>query len=295
MTYNFTGTSCCPAAASDLFIGSGQGFFVQMIDGPADSSQSISFTNSLRSATYSNNTFYRLSNMAVPGNFDVVNLERNRIWLDIIAPNGQSERTLFGYIENATMDKDSFYDCLTQNSGSTQIYSLIDGGKYSIQGRQLPFDVNDEVPIGINIPTEGTYSIGIAAVDGLFNSQNIYLKDLNLNIIHDLKVSPYQFTSTSGSIHDRFRVVYLTNSLSNPDINLDNNVRAIVKEQVSVASNNLQMESIEVYNALGQKLDSYKNINSNFFTLSNLKKNNTTLLLKIKLQTGETVIRKVIY
>ena len=34
---------------------------------------------------------------------------------------------------------------------------------------------------------------------------------------------------------------------------------------------------------------------ANYFTLSNLRKNNTTLLLKIKLQTGETVIKKIIY
>jgi predicted porin len=55
------------------------------------------------------------------------------------------------------------------------------------------------------------------------------------------------------------------------------------------------MESIEVYNVLGQKLQTYNNINGNYFTLLNLQKNNTTLLLRIKLQTGETVIEKIIY
>jgi hypothetical protein len=55
------------------------------------------------------------------------------------------------------------------------------------------------------------------------------------------------------------------------------------------------MESIIVYNLLGQKIDVYENINSNYFTLSNLRKNNAGMLLKIKLQTGETVIRKVVY
>ncbi|WP_333877683.1 fibronectin type III domain-containing protein [Flavobacterium sp.] len=296
VTYNFTGTSCCPTAASDLFIGSGQGFFVQMIDGPADSSQSITFTNSLRSATYSNSSFYRLSNYTglTAGN-NVNQLERNRIWLDIVGPNGQSDRTLFGYIQEATMGKDSFFDCLTQNSGITQIYSLIEGGKFSIQGRELPFDVNDEVPIGVNIPNTGNYTIAIAAVDGLFDSQNIYLKDQQLGIIHDLKVSPYQFTANNGVIENRFSVIYLNGSLGVNNATTDNSVKAIIKDQVSVASNNLQMEAITVYNALGQQLDLYENINTNYFTLSNLRKNNTTLLLKVKLQTGETVVRKVIY
>ncbi len=294
LTYNFTGTSCCPAAGADLFIGSGQGFFVQMVDGPA-ATDNITFTNSLRSNTYSNSTFYRLSNSNVSNSINVENLERNRIWLDIIDSNNNSDRTLFGYIEGATMGNDSFFDCITQNTGGTAIYSLLDNAKFSIQGRALPFDVNDEVPIGVNIPSSGNYSIALAAIDGLLNNQNIYLKDNLLNITHDLKVSPYQFTSTNGMIHDRFEVVYRNNALDNSEFSSNNQVNVIVKDEVTVSSNSLQMESIIVYNVLGQKLDSYFNINTNFFTLSNLRKNNAGLLLKIKLQTGETVIRKVIY
>jgi len=68
-----------------------------------------------------------------------------------------------------------------------------------------------------------------------------------------------------------------------------------VNDEVAVSSSNLIMYSIDVYNVLGQKLTSYKDINSNYFSLSGLHKNNKTLLLKIKLQTGETVIKKIIY
>jgi hypothetical protein len=295
LTYNFTGTSCCPAAGDDLFIGSGQGFFVQMIDGVA-ATDNITFTNSLRSASYSNSSFYRFANEANNSDANTVeHMERNRIWLDIISANGQSERTLFGYIQEATMGDDHFFDCRTQNSGSTQIYSLIDDRIYNIQGRALPFDIYDEVPIGVTIPSTGNYTIALAAVDGLFNEQNIYLKDNLLNITHDLKTNPYQFTTQNGLINDRFKVVYINSTLENPEFDIDNNIRVAIKDNISVSSNNLLMESIIVYNLIGQKIDVYENINSNYFTLSNLRKNNAGLLLKIKLQTGETVIRKVVY
>lgn len=294
VTYNFTGTSCCPAAASDLFIGSGQGFFVQMIDGPA-ATNTVTFNNNLRSNTYSNSDFYKFSNSNLSNSVNVDSIERNRIWLDLIDSNNVSDRTLFGYIENATMGNDNFYDCVTQNTGTMSIYSLIEDTKFSIQGRALPFDVLDEVPIGINIPAAGNYSIGLAAIDGLFSGQNIYLKDNTLDIIHDLKASPYQFTSEAGTIHNRFKVVYVNQSLNNAEFSSTNNVRILIKDAVSVSSSNLNMESIIVYNVLGQKLDRYENLNTNFFTLSNLRKNNSTLLLNIKLQTGETVIRKVVY
>ncbi|MES2410050.1 MAG: fibronectin type III domain-containing protein, partial [Bacteroidota bacterium] len=298
LTYNFTGTSCCPAAGSDLFIGAAQGFFVQMVDGtPVSSADNITvgFTNSLRSATYSNNTFYRMQNHTTSVSSDVNNMERNRIWLDLVNPDNHTDRTLFGYIENATMGKDSFYDCATQNTGGTQIYSRVDETKYLIQGRALPFDVNDEVPIGISIPAEGNYKIAIAGVDGLFTSQNIYLKDDLLDITHDLRLSPYEFTASTGIIDNRFKIVYINNALGNPEHSIDNTIKVMVNNEVAVSSNNLQMESIIVFNVLGQKLNTYNNINDNHIILSGLHKNNTTLLLKIKLVTGETVTRKIIY
>jgi hypothetical protein len=300
LTYNFTGTSCCPAAASDLFIGAGQGFFVQMIDGPAvalAANVTVGFTNSLRSATYSNSTFYKTQNLTTSSPIDVTNIERNRIWLDLVNSNNQTDRTLFGYIENATMQKDSFYDCITQNTGGTLIYSLVDDTKFSIQGRALPFDVNDEVPIGINTPTQGDYTIAIAAVDGLFNTQNIYLKDNLLDVTFDLKANPYHFNTTqTGGINDRFKIVYIDNALGTPTHQFDqNDIKVFTNEEVAITSGNLVMESIVVYNLLGQKLDFYDNVNSHYTVLSNLHKNNTTLLLKIKLQTGETVTRQILY
>ena len=298
LTYNFTGTSCCPAADSDLFIGAGQGFFVQMIDGPAVAAANnitVGFNNNLRSTSYSNSTFYKMQNSTTNSLIDITNIERNRIWLDLVNPNNQTDRTLFGYIENATMEKDSFYDCITENTGENQIYSLVDDTKFSIQGRALPFDVNDEVPIGINAPTQGNYTIAIAGVDGFFTYQNIYLKDNLLNITHDIKVSPYQFSSSAGMINDRFKIVYINNALGNPNYSIDNAIKVFVNNEVAVSSSNLQMESIEAFNVLGQKLQTYNNINGNYFTLLNLHKNNTTLLLRIKLQTGETVIEKIIY
>ena len=299
-TYNFTGTSCCPAAGADLFVGSGQGFFVQMIDGaPVSAADNITveFNNGLRSAAFSNSSFYRTANVTTTSTFDINSIERNRIWLDIINPNGQSDRTLFGYIQDATMETDSFFDCITQNTGGTLIYSETGDTKFNIQGRSLPFDVNDQVAIGINTPNAGEYTIAIAGIDGLFTSQNIYLKDELLNITHDLKAHPYRFNSApqAGGINNRFKVVYVNGTLGNPSQTFDNTIKVIVNTAVAVSSNNLEMESIEVYTLLGQKLDTYKNINSNHQILYNLHKNHATLLLKIKLQTGESVIKKIIY
>ena len=302
-SYNFTGTSCCPAAGADLFIGSGQGFFIQMQEGTetVDDSNFVTFTNNMRSSSFPNTTFFRTSNsnpVTSPenSNFDINTIERHRIWLDIVnTSNNKSNRTLFGYIQGATMDKDNFYDFITQNSGVMKIYSLINDEFFTIQGRTLPFNNNDVVPIGISVPTSGNYSIAVAGVDGIFSTtQDFYLKDNLLNIIHDIKANPYHFTAVSGMYNDRFEIVYQTNALDNNDFT-KSNIKVITNEKLTVVAQNQIMESIIVYNVLGQNIGTFNEINTEQVTLNSLPKNNTTLLLKIKLQSGETVTKKVIY
>ncbi|UPQ79720.1 hypothetical protein M0M57_02535 [Flavobacterium azooxidireducens] len=291
--YNFTGASCCPAAGSDLFIGAGQGFFVQMIDGPP-ASDVVTFNNGLRNSGYDNSLFYRYSN-DIETETSLTDLERHRMWFDIINSDGLNDRTLVGYIENASMGRDSFFDANTAVAGNMIIYSLLNEEKLTIQGRSLPFDVNDIVPIGVHIPNSGQHTIALAAIDGLFENQAIYLKDNLLNSIHDIKENPYSFTSEQGTYNNRFEVIYQNETLGNPDFSFENIVRVTSNENVTVHSTIELMESILVYNVLGQKLAEYNNVNANQLVLTNLQKNNSNLLLKIKLQNGTTSIEKVIY
>lgn len=293
-TYTFTGTSCCPAAGADVFIGAGQGFFVQMKDGPA-ATDTVSFNNGLRNSSYPNNNFYKTQNIEqISEDINVNNIERHRIWLDIINSNNESNRTLFGYIEGATSGWDSFYDCLTQQNGSMEIYSLIEDNKFIIQGRPLPFDDTDIVPIGLSIQSTGNYSIGLAGVDGIFEEQSIYLRDKLLGIDHDIKSVPYHFTISNGMNNTRFEIVYRNSTLGNSDFNQNNDLKVIVNELVSVESTEV-IKEIVVYNTLGQIIDIYKNASSNKVILSALSKTNTTLLLKIKLDNGQVYNKKIIY
>mgnify|MGYP006200378221 CR=1 FL=1 len=125
------------------------------------------------------------------------------------------------------------------------------------------------------------------------NPQTIYLKDKFLNITHNIKTNPYTFTSEQGSFDNRFEIVYLNETLSNPDFSLENEIRVVTNEFVNVYSTVEPIESIIVYNVLGQKLKEYNNVNANSFKLTSLQKNNTTLLLKIKLQ-NELILVNVV-
>ncbi|MDK2771667.1 MAG: choice-of-anchor D domain-containing protein [Flavobacterium sp.] len=295
IVYNGTGTLEGPAGFNG-FIAGGQSFMISMLDGPAATS-TVTFNNAMRSRTYNNEQFYRTSNSSTRDALDTNGEEKNRIWLDIINSNNQSARTLVGYVTGATYQKDRVYDAVTNVLANVMnIYSVLDNERMTIQGRALPFDNTDKVQIAVNITTAGNYSIGIGATDGLFTqNQAIYLEDTQLNIIHDLRTSPYTFSIASGEFKDRFVLRYTTETLSNEDFDTNNNdILVYSNETLNVTSNKLNIKEVTIYNVIGQILEDKKlNTTTNF--VSSLVKGNQVLIVRILLENGTIIERKVIF
>lgn len=290
ITYNGTGTSSGPSGFGG-YIAAGQGFFVQMING-ATGTQNVVFNNTMRNASYSNSQFYRNANEPV--------IERNRIWLDLTKENGSSVRTLVGYITEATNDIDRLYDASAVDKNYFDIYSIVSNEKLNIQGRALPFNDTDTIPLGVYITQSGNHSIGIAAVDGLFTNanQNIYLEDLQTGIIHNLRVTPYSFSANIGSLDNRF-VLRFNNqdtTLGNNNFNIaENEVMVLTSDDLTIKSLQTDIENIEVYDIVGRNLGVTKNVNSKETKLKNIQKNNAPLVVQIKLTNGVIITKKVVF
>ena len=285
--HNGTGTLSGPDTY-DGYIPAGQSFFVIMLDG-AETTSSANFTNSMR--VRNNNTqFYRNANQFETN----AENEHNRIWLDLVAPNGTMNRTLVGYVRGATYAKDRMYDAYTKAGNSMIIYSLIETEKASIQGRPMPFDSNDIVPLGFKVNEDGIYNIAIAAVDGLFtNQQTIFLRDKTLNVVHDLSSNPYSFTANTGVYDDRFELLYQNETLGIDQ--LENfGIKVITNDQIIVRSGNEHIKEIQVFDMLGRKINQYQSLDTNEFALNELK-NKQTLLLKISTVNDNVTIKKIVF
>lgn len=302
LTYNFTGTNCCPAAPDDLYIGAGQGYFVQMLDGPA-SSNSVNFTNTMRNANYTNTTFFRSNNSSSA--FSVNSLERHRIWLDLYNTMNQTDRMLVGYVEEATNGEDNFYDAQTIFTGSMSLFSLIGTKKFLIQGRQLPFNKSDVIPLGITITNAGRHTIAIGALDGLFNDavNNIYLEDKVTHKIHNLKIKPYTFNATVGTYTNRFklRFKYKTNDDDEEEeedkMGALNSSISLIKSgtTINITSTIETIDSITIFDLVGRELFNANTIDTYSYSINEVVKNNQALIVKIKLSNGTTVTKKVLY
>ncbi|MQP25539.1 hypothetical protein GFJ94_10730 [Flavobacterium sp. LMO8] len=290
ITYNSSGTSSGPG----IFLGSiasGQGFFVSMLHTSAGTNETVTFDNSMRGTSNDNSEFFRNTNQRIDdGN--------GRIWLDLIRSNSNAVRNLVGYINEASNDRDRMYDAITDEKLDFNLYSKIGDDTMVIQGRALPFDQNDKVSIGYKVPQDGTYSIGIGVVDGFFTNtnQNIYLEDKLTNIIHDLRQSPYSFTSVAGNHDNRFVLRYTNETLGADDFEADNNnIWVINSDVLTVKSTKNEIQSVRVFDIIGRELVFYPEVNSFEIPLSKIQKNNAGLIIQITLTNGTIVNKKIIY
>jgi hypothetical protein len=288
ITYNSLGASSGPGVFNGL-INAGQGFFVSMDHNSVATTEDLVFENTLRKNTYNNNQFYKASNQNKGA-------EKNRIWFDLVNPSGNSVRSLLGYVEDATNEKDRMFDAFSNEKLSFNIFSFINDEQMLIQGRKLPFDINDKVNIGVSIPQDGLYKIALSSVDGLFLNvnQNIYLEDKLLNVIYNLKEAPYSFMASKGIINDRFSFKFIKD-VSNNITELKNQVVAYENKTLVVESGKLKIKKIEIYDILGKQIFTKNNINNTKLLINEISKSNNLIIVKATLEDNSQEEIKVIY
>lgn len=264
----------------------GQGFIVK------STASSLVFNNAMRSTTTANDaSFFRMRN-----NPDVV--EKHRIWLNLHRGTAPVAQMLVGYMSNATMGVDTGTDALFINDVATGLNSYLDAKAYAIQGRSLPFSNQDVVPLQFKTNVAGSHTISIDHVDGLFlMDQGIYLKDNVAGITHDLKASPYTFTSETGTFNTRFEVVYTNEALGTDNPVLDANNIIIYKDggNLHINTGAATMDTVQLFDIRGRLILEKKDLNSASTLISNLKVEEQMLIVKITTTEGAKASKKVIY
>lgn len=257
----------------------GQGFFVEA----SATGTAVQFTNAQRSGDNANQ-FFRMAES-----------EKHRIWLNVTNTEGAFSQTLVGYISGATLENDFGIDGKYFNDSDLSLYSLVAQDKYMIQGRPVPFDMGDVVPLGFTAATAGSHTIAIDHVDGLFSGdQQIWLKDNLTSATHDLKSGAYVFASEAGTFDNRFEIIYASPLATENPVFTANNV-VIYKEKTGFAihSGKVTMDSVEVYDLRGRMITEVKDINA-FETVIPVTAANQVLVFKIYTDNG-VVSKKVLH
>ncbi|WP_159022043.1 T9SS type A sorting domain-containing protein [Formosa sp. L2A11] len=292
----YNGIGSVPSGVDfDGNIASGQGFFVKVDSDATD--LNVDFTNDMRydasENDYDNSDFFRTTSES-----DTASSEKQLIWLNLINEKNESKSTLVGYANGATLKKDRLYDAYI-NTDDFQIYSLISDDKMVIQGRPLPFLNSDMVPLGIDVPDNGTYKIGIDNLKGskfVEADQEIYLKDTYLNIEHDLRDSPYSFTAVSGETKDRFVLVYTASNESTLAVDdaLVENTFTYIKNGTLYVKSSKTINAIQVFDLTGKQVINYNSANNTTEFSAPFSFSRGGYIVSISLEDGNTVTKKLI-
>jgi hypothetical protein len=313
-SYNYlggVGTGAAPSASTggantsvpSGYIAAGQSFLAISANGAGP----VIFNNGMRVSSVNKNTQFFKGTKS-----KAASIEKNRIWLILTNKEGAFKQMLVGYATGATNGFDSAFDGVSLDSNKyIDFYSVNDNRNFVIQGRALPFDKTDKVPLGYKTSIDGTFEISIDQVDGILAGQTVFIEDKVTKVIHNLKNGAYSFSTSKGVFDDRFVLRYTDNSvvvtnpiMTNPVVAdlkvLDpNKGRAVV---VSVKDHQIKINSLDetigmvmVYDLTGKLLYQNEHVNKNEFVIHNLKSSDQFLIVLTQLLNGKWITQEIVF
>lgn len=281
--YNMLGGTATTTTGNDETptgkLASGQGFFVKALA----AGQAV-FNNTMRVSS-SNDQFFRNNSTAT--------IEKHRLWLNLSNNQGAFKQTLLGYTAGATDGVDRNFDGIDFNGNAfVDLYTIAADKHFTIQGRALPFDESASIPLGYSTTLAGTFAVGLAAFDGLFETQQVYLYDYANGTTHDLKAGNYEFTTTIGTFNNRFELRFTNGLLATQAFSADQVMIAAQNGTIDIRSAEM-IKSVTVLDISGRKLLEQKGINAKE-TVVNSNSNNAILLVKLEMGNGATLTKKVL-
>ncbi|WP_333601438.1 T9SS sorting signal type C domain-containing protein, partial [Flavobacterium sp.] len=258
-------------------------------------SYSATFRDAMRVS--SNNSQFFKNNTSTNSTSVSEGLERHRVWLSLSSAQGSYNQMLVGYVQGATNDFDSLYDGKTLPAGNpVSIYTTVGTDNLSIQGRTLPFDARDVVPVGYTTTINGELTITLDNYDGLFDEQDVYLLDKFTGIYHDLKAGNFTFTTTSGTFNNRFELHYTTTALGidTPTV-VDKDIKVITNNrELTVLCAAASITKVEVFDILGKLLFTQNNLNTHELQTTTLNIAPQMILVKVTTDNGQTITKKTL-
>ncbi len=223
--------------------------------------------------------------------------ESHKYWLNLSNQNSTLNQILVSYNTSSTNELDFGIDSELYNYTGSALYSLIENNqdKFAIQGRSLPFEQSDIVPLGFRATQAGNYTVSLSNFEGVFaEGQEIYLRDKFTQVEHNLKLEAYSFISEQGTFNERFEVIYTTQSLNVENPYLENSW-IVYKDDNSfnILTQGFEIKDVVVYDMLGRVVYKANEVYANSHNFSN-SSTNQVLIVKIITENQQELVKKVI-
>ncbi|KGO91615.1 T9SS sorting signal type C domain-containing protein [Flavobacterium subsaxonicum] len=220
----------------------------------------------------------------------------SRLWLNLSSEGGFSQ-LLLAYIDGATTGIDAGYDGfkLNETANGASIYTTVEDNDLVIEARPA-FDPTDEVTVNYTASAAGQYTFKLDHTDGVFeNDQNVFLVDNFTGATTNISEAPYSFTSEAGVFANRFKIIYMQPlSTENPALTANS---VVVYQQggvINIASGNIEMTDVTIYDIRGRKLLTKTDINATETSIANLAAQQQVLIVEINTLSGK-VTKKIVF
>jgi len=290
-TYNYTGGTGTAAAIApgdntnipNGFIAAGQSFMVKGL-----ATGTAVFKNTMREGA-PNDQFFRTN--------QTQSVEKNRVWLELRNDHGAYKQLLVGFVQNATDGLDRGYDAEVYEAlNPVGFYSIAGNLKLTIQGRALPFDAAQQIPLGYRANMAGNFEINLSQFDAVFEQQQVYIEDKQQQIIHNLKNGPYAFATQSGTFDNRFVLRFEDATLGTQQPIVDPNSIVIYKQQQQVVINSgkTKMEKVRIFDIRGRLLfeKPQPNVSETTFEIPTTEQ---VLIVQITTDSQQVINRKILH
>ncbi|WP_299890266.1 LamG-like jellyroll fold domain-containing protein [uncultured Lacinutrix sp.] len=281
------------------YIPVGQGFFTEI-----ENKGTVIFRNDQRifkkeadaDGTYANGSvFLRTGNDSNETNEDLI----QKIRLQFTVSNGLSRELVLGFSNQTTDGFDYGYDSNINDFNPNDLATILNGDKYIIQAFS-PITIDKEVDLVLNSDSNFNYSISLAGLENINESQALYLWDTQENVYHDLRESgDYNFTADAGEDATRFKVVFNNGSTlsTEDDFELENVLIYAnnIEDNIYIKGLKDDVKSINLINMLGQNVMTLhdQTIQQLSSGISTVNLSSGVYIIDMTLETGSKIIKKI--
>ncbi len=284
----------------ERYIPISQGFFIT-----ADTGGTITFKNSQRifkTEASDPSLFLKESGKKDKANVakssDNKEDPRQKIRLMFDSPKGYHRQLLVGVDEHATNQIEKGYDAPLIEDNVEDMFWVLSEGDFVIQAVNN-FDAAQTLSLGLKTKIEGTSTIKIDHLENISEDLDIYLHDKELNTYHDLKANNYEIALSAGEYLNRFEITFSkSQTLGTNDVATNTEVEVYYsneKKRIIIHNPSLKLiESVEMFNILGQSLFKFNtHTNENYITYNAKQIKTGAYILKINSEFGK-ISKKVL-
>lgn len=184
-------------------IPTGQAFFVRSSSGPGGAPSRVIFTNANRVTAFDANDNYFQRSAADP---------RPRLTLSLRDAADHADPAIVYFDAAATATFDPALDAakLRNPGGQLNLSTVLGSERYAINGLPSPATAGRTLPLALDVPAAGAYTLALDELLNFAPGQALYLTDALTGTRHDLRrTARYAFNvAAAGEVPGRFALVF---------------------------------------------------------------------------------------